>query len=192
MSSGCALCTVLSQASFLCIHTSASYLIVSHLVHPLHLSCWQFHSTLSPDTMSISLYTVQPGRHPHLSTKSAVLPGTPSPVKCPRHPLAWTHIQWNRENMLSVAESFLNKNLVSISKISFRVISKSLKYPQAWLFLLVNGRVARKSGKERRRLWKEHLILQPPLSLSSEVTGAILNPCNSTWIKHNFEKAWFM
>lgn len=82
--------------------------------------------------------------------------------------------------MLLGAESFPNKNLVSISKISFQVISKSLKYPQAQLFLLVKGRVARKSWKERSRLWKEHLILQPPLSLSSEVTGAILNPCNST------------
>lgn len=95
---------------------------------------------------------------------------------------------WNWDNL--VAESFPNKNSVSISKISLRVIFKSLKYPQACFFLLVERRVTRKGWKESS-LWKVHLIAWSASSLS-EVIGATLDPCDSTWIKHSFEKAWFM
>lgn len=54
--------------------------------------------------------------------------------------------------MLFIAKSFPNKNPLSTSKIHFRVIFRSLKYPQAWLVLLVEGRVTRKSWKEKKEI----------------------------------------
>lgn len=105
-----------------------------------------------------------------------------------RHPvLAKCHqgtLTWTLEIGKIWVSRIISNNSVSISKVSLRVIFKSLKYPQACFFLLVERRVTKK-GWKKSRLWKVHLIAWSASSLSSGSHWGHVRPCDSTWIKHS-------